>query len=168
LFSLTFWPVSRAGRPSSLFCFESSQGAAMGKDGNQDVGIRLGQTLTPEFGPWLENEIQTDRRSDIKVLSERSSQGQDGNLNSTFMELAVQLAGSASLATLLEPAVKPALEFLWGKLFEFLKGKPAESTPQIIQIVLADDVFEVDPSKMSATLPQALLDKLAELRHATS
>lgn len=140
----------------------------MEENGNQDVGIRLGQTLTPEFGPWLEDKIRTERRSDVKVLSESSSQKQDGDLNSTFMELAVQLAGSVSVATLLEPAVKLALEFLWGKLFEFLKGKPAESTPQIIQIVFADDVFEVDPSKMSATLPQELLDKLATLRHATS
>lgn len=129
-------------------------------DASPEIGLRLGQTATPAFGEWLAGEIEAADRTDLSVRP-IEAEVRPGGLSSGVVELWVALGGTAAI---LGPMVKPAMEFLWKKIFEYLKGSdtPDHPVPPTIQIVVLGDIFTIDPAEMSRDLPEPLARRLAE------
>ena len=130
------------------------------------VAIRLGRQLTPEFEQWLSSAIRENRRRDLAIPAPPPPR--PGALHSGLIELLVHFVQNAAanretLQPVLEPVVKPAMEFLWSQLFDFLgkKKEQGAALPAEMQVVVNGNVYVLDPSAISGALPA----HLAALQH---
>jgi hypothetical protein len=127
----------------------------------ENVAIRLGRQLTPEFERWLSSAIRDSSRRDLAIPA--PTPPRPGALHSGLLELLVHFVQNAAahretLQPVLEPVVKPAMEFLWGQLFDFI-GKKTEqgaTLPAEAQIVVNGNLYVLDPSALSRALPAQL------------